>query len=511
MAPPLMSDRSVDSTLSEADAVLRMEGIRKQFPGVVALEDVDLTVRGGEVHVLLGENGAGKSTLMKILSGAHRKDSGRIVVAGHEVEIGGPRHARELGIGIIYQELTLVPDLSAAENVFLGREPHRFPGLVDRAVMIERAQRILDGLGAGFDAATPVRALTLAQRQLVEVARALSLDARVLVMDEPTSALTERETRALFSAIRRLTSRGVAVVFISHRLDEIFEIGDRVTVLRDGRHVATQEVASADRRELVRLMANREIDEQVPKHSPQRGEELLRVEGLSRRGVLEDVSFSVHAGEVVGFAGLLGSGRTDVAHAVFGLDKIDAGRVLVRGKPVRLGSPRDAIRARIGLLTEDRKKQGLVLQLSVRENLVLPVLGSVSRFGVVSRRREREKASRYARDLRIKTPSLEQAVLNLSGGNQQKVVLGKWLACQVDILILDEPTRGIDVGAKQEVYLLMNRLIAEGVGIVLISSELPEIVGLSDRVMVMRGGRVVGEFTAPGITQEAVLACAVGA
>ena len=506
-----MSDRSVESGLSKADAVLRMEGIRKQFPGVVALDDVELIVRGGEVHVLLGENGAGKSTLMKVLSGAQRKDAGRIVVAGHEVEIGGPRHSRELGIGIIYQELTLVPDLSAAENVFLGREPHRFPGLVDRAAMLEGAERILDGLGAGFDAATPVRTLTLAQRQLVEVARALSLDARVLVMDEPTSALTERETRALFSAIRRLTSRGVAIVFISHRLDEIFEIGDRVTVLRDGRHVATQEVASADRRELVRLMADREIDEQVPKHSPQRGEELLRVEGLSRSGVLEDVSFSVHAGEVVGFAGLLGSGRTDVAHAVFGLDKIDAGRVLVRGKPVRLGSPRDAIRARIGLLTEDRKKQGLVLQLSVRENLILPVLGSVSRFGIVSRRREQEKASRYARDLRIKTPSLEQIVLNLSGGNQQKVVLGKWLACQVDVLILDEPTRGIDVGAKQEVYHLMNRLIAEGVGIVLISSELPEIVGLSDRVIVMRGGRVVGEFTAPGITQEAVLACAVGA
>ena len=511
VAPPLMFDRSGESELSGADAVLRMEGIRKQFPGVMALDDVDLTVHGGEVHVLLGENGAGKSTLMKVLSGAQRKDAGRIVVAGQEVEIGGPRHARELGIGIIYQELTLVPDLSAAENVFLGREPHRFPGLVDRVAMQEGAQRILDGLGAGFDAATPVRTLTLAQRQLVEVARALSLDARVLVMDEPTSALTERETRALFSAIRRLTSRGVAIVFISHRLDEIFEIGDRVTVLRDGRHVATKEVASADRRELVRLMADREIDEQVPKHLPQRGEELLRVEGLSRRGVLEDVSFSVHAGEVVGFAGLLGSGRTDVAHAVFGLDEIDAGRVLVRGKPLRIGSPRDAIRARIGLLTEDRKKQGLVLQLSVRENLVLPVLGSLSRFGIVSRRREQEKASRYARDLRIKTPSLEQIVLNLSGGNQQKVVLGKWLACQVDILILDEPTRGIDVGAKQEVYLLMNRLIAEGVGIVLISSELPEIVGLSDRVMVMRGGRVVGEFTAPGITQEAVLACAVGA
>jgi ribose transport system ATP-binding protein len=486
-----------------------MEGIRKQFPGVLALDDVDLAVRAGEVHVILGENGAGKSTLMKILSGAHRKDAGRIFLDGREVEIDGPRHARELGVAIIYQELSLAPTLSAAENVFLGREPRRLPGLVDRAAMEEASREILDGLGAHFDVRLPVRALSLAQRQLVEIARALSLDARILVMDEPTSALTDREAQALFETMRRLTARGVAIIYISHRLQEIYDIGDRVTVLRDGRRIATLEVAGADRRELVRLMANREIDELVTRRPSPRGAELLRAESLTRQDELRDVSFALHAGEVVGFAGLLGSGRTAVARALFGLDRLDAGRVFVGGRETRIDSPRDAIRAGLGLVTEDRKRQGLVLSLSVRENVTLPVLHTLARFGVVDARRERELAARYAADLRIRTPSIEQLALNLSGGNQQKVVLAKWLACQVDVLILDEPTRGIDVGAKQEIYALMERLTAEGVGIVLISSELPEIAGLCDRVLVMRAGAVAGQFPR-GVSQEEILACAVG-
>ncbi|HET6363339.1 MAG TPA: sugar ABC transporter ATP-binding protein [Gemmatimonadota bacterium] len=486
-----------------------MEGIRKEFPGVLALDDVDFAVLPGEVHVILGENGAGKSTLMKILSGAHGKDAGKIFLAGREVEIDGPRRARELGVAIIYQELSLAPTLSAAENVFLGREPRRLPGLVDRAAMERRAHAILDGLGARFDVRRPIRELSLAERQLVEIARALSLDARILVMDEPTSALTEPETRALFETMRRLTARGVAIVYISHRLQEIYEIGDRVTVLRDGRRVATLDVAAADRRELVRLMANREVDELVTRLPSPRGGELLEVEGLTRASDLRDVSFTLHEGEIVGFAGLLGSGRTAVARAIFGLDPLDAGRILVHGRPLAIRSPRDAIRAGIGLVTEDRKRQGLVLSLSVRENISLPVLGSVSRLGLIDARRERELASRYATDLRIRTPSIEQTTLNLSGGNQQKVVLAKWLACRVDVLVLDEPTRGIDVGAKQEIYGLMNRLVAEGVGILLISSELPEIVGLSDRVLVMRGGEVVATFER-GISQEDILASAVG-
>jgi len=493
------------------DPVLRMESIRKEFPGVVALDGVDLSVLPGEVHVLLGENGAGKSTLMKVLSGAHRMDAGRIVIDGREVDLQGPRHAQELGVAIIYQELTLVPTLSAAENIFLGREPRHLAGIVDRGKMIEGARRILDGLGARFDVRRPVRELSLARRQLVEVAKALSMEARILVMDEPTSALTEREIGALFSTIRGLTRRGVAVVYISHRLGEIFEIGDRVTVLRDGRRVDTRDVAQADRRDLVRLMADREVDERVPRNPVPPGDEVLRVEGLSRRGELHDVSFALRAGEILGFAGLLGSGRTALARAVFGADPIDAGRIVVHGRPTRIASPRHAIRAGIGMLTEDRKRQGLVLDLSVRQNIALPVQRSISRFGVVDRRQERVLAARYVRDLRIKTPSLEQVTLNLSGGNQQKVVLAKWLACQVDVLILDEPTRGIDVGAKQEIYMLMDRLAAEGVGILLVSSELPEIVGLSDRVVVMREGRVAGVFARPDLSQEEILACAVGA
>ena len=497
------------SPARESVAALRMEAIRKQFPGVLALDDVDLTVRAGEVHVILGENGAGKSTLLKILSGAHGKDGGRIFLDGREVEIDGPRRARELGVGIIYQELSLAPTLSAAENVFLGREPRRLPGLVDRSAMEEAARAILGGLGASFDVRRQVRHLSLAERQLVEIARALSLDARILVMDEPTSALTDREAQALFEAMRRLTSRGVAIIYISHRLQEIYDVGDRVTVLRDGRRIATLDVAAADRRELVRLMANREVDELVTRRPSALGAELLRVEGLCRADELRDVSFSLHEGEVLGFAGLLGSGRTAVARAIFGLDPIAEGQVMVRGRRRSIGSPRDAIRAGIGLVTEDRKRQGLVLSLSVRENISLPLLRSLSRFGIVDARAERELASRYATDLRIRTPSIEQVTLNLSGGNQQKVVLAKWLACQVDTLILDEPTRGIDVGAKQEIYALMERLTAEGLGIVLISSELPEIAGLCDRVLVMRAGAVVGTFDR-GVSQEEILSAAVG-
>ncbi len=488
-----------------------MVGIRKAFPGVVALDGVDLEVRRGEVHVLLGENGAGKSTLMKILSGAYDKDAGEIWIGGARVEIAGPRHARQLGVGVIYQELTLVPTLSAAENILLGREPLRWPWLIDRRRQRLRAQEVLGQVGATFDASALVASLSLAERQMVEIARALSLDARILIMDEPTSALSERETRALFASVRRLTARGVAVVYISHRLAEIFEIGQRVTVLRDGRRVATRDVASADRRELVRLMADRDVDDRVPKRSTGVGDEVLRVESLERRGVLHDVSFAVRAGEIVCLAGLMGSGRTEVARALFGADPIDGGEIHVRGRRNRLRSPRDAIRARIGLVPEDRKGQGLVLGLSVRKNITLPVLRILSRFGIVRARSERDLGARFVRELRVKTASPEHRVLDLSGGNQQKVVLAKWLASNVDVLILDEPTRGIDVAAKQEVYQLINRLAADGVGILLISSELPEVVGLADRVVVMREGRAVAELSRHEATAERIMGFAVGA
>ncbi len=498
--------------MTPGTVILRMEGIRKVFPGVVALDGVDLEVQRGEVHVLLGENGAGKSTLMRILSGADRKDAGTIWIDGLEVAVESPRQARDLGVGIIYQELTLVPELSVAENIFLGREPRLGRLLVDRERMVADAQVILTELGATVDARRPVREYSIAERQLVEIAKALSLEPRILVMDEPTSALTARETTALFMAIRKLTAKGVAIIYISHRLDEIFEIGDRVTVLRDGRHISTHIVRGADRRELVRLMADRDLDEQIPRKTVSGGgAELLRIQGLSRNGVLHDISFSVHAGEIVGLSGLLGAGRTDLARAVFGLDPLDAGQIFVRGVARKIDSPRDGIRYGIGFLTEDRKKEGLILGRSVRDNIALPILRTLSDFGVVRTKRENAIADQFVRDLRIRTPSLGQLALNLSGGNQQKIVLAKWLACRADILFLDEPTRGIDVGAKQEIYELINRLSAEGVGIVLISSELQEIVGLSDRVMVMRGGQIVGEFERDEATQERLLACAVGA
>jgi len=487
-----------------------MSGIRKEFPGVIALDSVNLEVAKGEVHVLLGENGAGKSTLMKILSGALTKDAGQVCIDGVETEIHGPRHARELGIGIIYQELTLIPELSAAENIYLGREPQRL-SVVNRSRMIAEATRVLEELGADVPASVPVRTLSLAQRQLIEIAKALSLEPRILIMDEPTSALTVTETKNLFSAIRRLTARGVAIIYISHRLDEIFEIGDRVTVLRDGHNVSTHVVKIADRRELVRLMADRELDESISRETTTLGDELLRVERLGRRGVLSDVSFSVHAGEIIGIAGLLGAGRTELVRALFGADPPDAGDIYIRGKKQRIRSPRDAVKLGIGFVTEDRKLQGLVLGRSVRDNIVLPILRRLSRLGVVRRAEEHALAQSKVSELRIRTPSIEQLSLHLSGGNQQKVVLAKWLACDVDVLFLDEPTRGIDVGAKQEIYALINRLAATGMGIVMISSELPEIVGLSDRVLVMRGGTIAGEFARTEATQESLLACAMGA
>ncbi len=488
---------------------LRMRGIRKAFPGVVALDGVDLEVQKGEVHVLLGENGAGKSTLMKVLSGAIRSDAGAIELDGQAVEIRDPAHAQALGIQIIYQEFNLVPQLSAAENISLGREPTVGFGVVDRARLQRDAARRLEELGVSIDPARPVQELGVAQQQMVEVAKALSGEARVLIMDEPTSALTATEIDALFAVIRGLTARGVAVIYISHRLEEVERIGRRVTVLRDGKHVATHAVGEVSLAELIRLMANRELKEHFPKRRVARGAELLRVEGL-RGGVLRDVALSVHRGEVVGLAGLLGAGRTEVARAITGADPMPAGRVTIKGAAVRIRAPRDAIRGGVGFLPEDRKTQGLVLERSVKENLALPSAHRLSRFGWMKAAEERSLATREVQDLRIRTPSLDQRVVLLSGGNQQKVVLGKWLAADVDVLIMDEPTRGIDVAAKVEIYEEMNRLTARGAGILMISSELPEVLGMSDRILVMRQGRIVAEMEAAGVTQEQVLRAALG-
>jgi ribose transport system ATP-binding protein len=489
--------------------VLALRGIRKVFPGVVALDGVDFELLSGEVHVLLGENGAGKSTLMKIISGAQPRDAGEIHVGGAPVEITGPRHAQALGIGIIYQEFNLIPHLSAGENILLGREPKLLPGVIDQAKLMREAQRQLDALGVAIDARAIVSRLSVAQQQMVEVAKALSLDARVLIMDEPTSALTAQEINELFAAIRRLKARGVAIVYISHRMEELFAIGDRVTVLRDGRHVGTRRIGETNLAELVRRMVGRDLSDQFPKQRIAAGEEALRVEGLARSGVLHDINLTLRRGEVVGLAGLMGSGRTELARAIFGADAISGGKIFVRGEEKRIASPRAAIDLGLGLLTEDRKHQGLVLVLSVQENICLPSVARLSRAGVMQPAREAELTMRRIADLRIKTPGPHQRVVNLSGGNQQKVVLGKWLCTEADILIFDEPTRGIDVGAKVEIYQLINQLAARGAAILMISSELPEILGMSDRILVMQAGRIAAEFSAADATQEKILAAAL--
>ncbi len=490
--------------------MLEMRGIRKVFPGVVALDGVDLTLAAGDVHMLLGENGAGKSTLMKILGGAYRKDAGDIRLNGRLVEIDNPRAARDLGIRVIYQELNLVPHLSVAENIFLGELPSRFLSVIDWPVLHRKTTALLTDLGMTLDPRAPVGRLGIAQRQMVEIAKALaSPGTAILVMDEPTSALTSREVTHLFALIERLTARGVSVVYITHRMDEVFRIGRHITVMRDGRHVTTRSIDQVSVPELVRLMANRDVSDHFPKVRVERGAELLRVDGLTVRGVLSDISFSLYAGEVLGISGLLGAGRTELARVVAGADRFDQGRLLVDGREVRFRNPADAIRNGIGLLPEDRKAQGLVPGLTVARNIALPHGRRLARAGILSRRCEAEMAAPISEELRVKATST-QAVRQLSGGNQQKVVLGKWLAGAGRIFIFDEPTRGVDVGAKVEIYHLMNRLTARGAAILMISSELPELLGMSDRVLVMHRGRIQAALAAADATEERVLSAALG-
>jgi ribose transport system ATP-binding protein len=489
--------------------VLEMRGIRKAFPGVVALDGVNFDLRAGEVHVLLGENGAGKSTLMKILSGAYSRDAGEIVLDGRPAAIGSPRDAQALGIATIYQELSLVPQLTVAENILLGHEPSR-AGVIDRSTLRQRARRALDEVGLTVDPDRRIDRLGIAEQQMVEVAKALFRRARVLVMDEPTSALTAREIERLFAVIRRVTHGGVAVVYISHRMRELAEIGTRVTVLRDGRAVGTFALSDVSFDALVRLMANRDVRDHFPRRRGTRGSELLRLEHVCGASGVNDVSLTVRRGEIVGLAGLLGAGRTELARIIFGADPAVRGRVVVNGRDVTPGSPRDAIAAGIGFLPEDRKHQGLVLTRSVCENIGLPNLARWSRIGIVSDVRQRAAAERWVADLRIKTPSVAEPVARLSGGTQQKVVLARWLAADAGLLVMDEPTRGIDVGAKAEIYELMNRLTEGGAGILMISSELPEVIGMSDRIYVMRHGRIETELEAGVATEERVLQAALG-
>lgn len=487
-----------------------MTGVQKRFPGVVALDGVDLDLMAGEVHILLGENGAGKSTLMKILSGAQSRDAGEILVDGAAASIDSPKAARALGISIIYQELTLVPQLSAPANVFLGKEPTTALGLLDVEKMKAQTRELLDGLGISINLDAPVGTLGIAEQQMIEVAKALSEKARILVMDEPTSALTSSEIEQLFAAIARLLARGVGIIYISHRMNEVERIGHRVSVMRDGKKIGTYKTKDVAIDELIRLMVGRPVGDHFPRRRATVGDEVLRVESLSRSQVLRDISFNLRRGEILGISGLLGAGRTELARALFGADLADSGKVTVKGTMAFVRSPADGISAGLGLLPEDRKTQGLVLGLSVRANIALTSAKRLSRFGLVDEAGEIALAKRYVEDLRIKTPSIEQRASALSGGNQQKIVLGKWLATGVDVLIMDEPTRGIDVAAKVEIYELMNRLTADGAGIVMISSELPEVLGMSDRILVMRGGRIAAEFSGENANQEVLLGAALG-
>lgn len=487
-------------------SLLEMESITKRFPGVLALDGVDFELERGEVHVLLGENGAGKSTLIKMLSGAYTPDEGEIRLDGQPVEIASASYAQELGISTIYQEFNLVPEMTVAENIFLGRQPRRF-GFLQRRKLEADCREVLARIGLDLPPGALVSELGVAQRQMVEIAKALSTEARVLVMDEPTAVLSGNEVERLFGIVRGLRDEGVGVVFISHHLEEIAELGDRVTVMRDGAVVETVP-ASTSADALVRLMVGRSIEDQFPRRQPEPGETILEVKSLRREGVLENISLELHAGEVLGIAGLVGAGRTELARAIFGADPVDSGEIFVRGEPLRTIGPSEAKRRGLGLISEDRRGQGIVPPLSVAENLGLATLGQGSRLGFVDRRGQRRRAEKMIDDLGIRTPSPEQEIRYLSGGNQQKVVIGKWLLADSEVLIMDEPTRGVDVGAKVEIYELMNELTERGAGILMISSELPEVLGMSDRILVMSGGRITGELKPEEATQEHVMTLA---
>jgi len=491
------------------EPAVRFEHITRRFPGVQALTDVSLEIAAGSCHALCGENGAGKSTLGKILAGIHTPDEGRLFVHGREVHFATPRDALAAGVGMVHQELAFCDNLSVAENLCLGSLPSR-RGVLDRGAMAERATAMLAEIGTTLDVWRPVGSLTIAQQQMVQIAMAVSGGARIIIFDEPTSSLSQLEADRLYELIGRLRTRGVACIYVSHRMPEVFKLCDTVSVLRDGRHVGTRAVAGLSEHDLVQMMIGRPLAEYVSPPNAVPGGEVLRVSHLSSPGKFEDVSFSLRAGEVLGLAGLVGGGRSELAQALFGLDPVRQGEIVLRGQRVRVDTPAAAIALGVGLVPEDRKRQGLVPQASALHNLSLAILRRLSRFGWLRRRAERSVATEYFDRLRVRTPSFDTVVAGLSGGNQQKIVLARWLAARATVLILDEPTRGVDVGAKAEIHALIGELASRGSAILLISSELPEILTLATRIIVLRAGRLVGEVAREQATQDRLLRLMAG-
>jgi len=491
------------------EPILKMEGIIKSFPGVLALNGVSFELRRGEVHVLIGENGAGKSTLMKILAGLYRKDAGSVSLDGADLDFASPAEAIRNGVAMIHQELTPIPDMTVAENIFIGREPLRF-GLIDRKEMAKRTRELLKTLDSCIDPHARMGDLSVAEMQMVEISKALSYNPRVIIMDEPTSALTEEEVENLFKVIVKLKDAGSGIVYISHKLNEIFRIGDRITVLRDGRKVDTRQASELGRNELISLMVGREITDVFPKRAVPIGEVVISVEGLGSKGSFKGISFAVRAGEIFGIAGLMGAGRTEVVETIAGLRKAEAGTVSIDGTAVVIDSPRDSIRRGISLVSEDRKKIGLNLKGSIRENMTILQLDRLSHFGVMDTRAECAVVDSQIEKLKIKTPDRNRKTMFLSGGNQQKVVIAKWLLNSPRVLILDEPTRGIDVGAKSEIHKLIVDFAEKGMAVIMISSELPEVMGMADRVLVMHEGRSLGCLDRDQMTQEQIMHLATG-
>lgn len=491
-----------------SEHILELNHISKSFTGVEVLHDVSFELRPGEVHALLGENGAGKSTLVKIMTGVHQPDKGEIFLNGEPVHFGDARDSRQAGIAAIYQELTLFPDLDVAENIFVGRQPIRLGGQVDWRKLYAEAGKLLESLGVKLDLKQKARNLSIAQQQMVEIARAFSIQARILIMDEPTSSLTLSEVADLFRLVRRLRAEGTAIIFISHRLEELFEIGDRVTVLRDGSYVGTRLMKDITRDDLIRMMVGRTITNLFPKQDVTAGDVVLNVENLTRAGSFQDVSFELRRGEILGLAGLVGAGRTNVARALFGVEAATAGWIQVDGHEVVITSPQQAIELGLAYVPEDRQLHGLIPAMDITSNISLPMLKQYAPMGWLQDKSELKSSYEAARQMEVRANNIWQLARELSGGNQQKVVLAKWLSTKPRILILDEPTRGIDVGTKAAVHELMSKLAAEGMAILMISSELPEILGMSDRIIVMREGHVTGQFSRAEATQEKIISAA---